>query len=61
MLLPQISQNCAFYSVKGYVTESNPFIDNNTDIYLGAGGANLLDACGQPFNVTVAEVTQKHR
>ena len=61
LLQLQLSQNCAWYSLKGYVTESNPFIDNSTDIYLGAGGANLLDACGEPFNVTVTEVTQKHR
>lgn len=56
----QISQNCAFYSLKGYVTESNPFIVNSTDIYLAAGG-DILDACGQPFNVTVTQVQQTHR
>lgn len=56
----QISQNCAFYSLKGYVTESNPFIVNSTDIYLAAGG-DILDACGHPFNVTVTQVQQTHR
>ncbi|KAA6423156.1 MAG: hypothetical protein FRX49_07143 [Trebouxia sp. A1-2] len=59
-LLQPISQNCAFYSLKGYVTESNPFIVNSTDIYLAAGG-DILDACGQPFNVTVTQVQQTHR
>ncbi len=56
----QISQNCAFYSLKGYVTESNPFIVDSTDIYLAAGG-DILDACGHPFNVTVTQVQQTHR
>ena len=56
----QISQNCAFYSLKGYVTESNPFVVNSTDIYLAAGG-DILDACGHPFNVTVTQVQQTHR
>ncbi len=56
----QISQNCAFYSLKGHVTESNPFIVNSTDIYLAAGG-DILDACGHPFNVTVTQVQQTHR
>ncbi|KAL0033712.1 hypothetical protein WJX77_002073 [Trebouxia sp. C0004] len=59
-LLQPISQNCAFYSLKGYVTESNPFIVNSTDIYLAAGG-DILDACGHPFNVTVTQVQQTHR
>ena len=56
----QVSQNCAFYSLKGYVAESNPFIVNSTDIYIAAGG-DILDACGQPFNVTVTQVQQAHR
>lgn len=56
----QISQNCAFYSLKGYVSESNPFAVNSTSIFLAAGG-NILDACGSPFNVTVTRVEQSHR
>ena len=60
LIAVQISQNCAFYSLKGYVTESNPFIVNSTDIFLAAGG-DILDACGLPFNVTVTQVQQTHR
>ncbi|KAL3137619.1 hypothetical protein ABBQ38_004896 [Trebouxia sp. C0009 RCD-2024] len=59
-VLQPISQNCAFYSLKGYVSESNPFAVNSTSIFLAAGG-NILDACGSPFNVTVTRVEQAHR
>lgn len=56
----QVSPNCALYNVKGFVNQSEPFVNNETVIFVAAGG-NIVDACGAPFNTSVVQVSQPHR
>ena len=56
----QVSSNCALYIVKGFVNQSEPFVNNETVIFVAAGG-NIVDACGAPFNTSVVQVSQPHR
>ena len=55
-----MSPNCALYNVKGFVNQSEPFVNNETVIFVADGG-NIVDACGAPFNTSVVQVSQPHR